>query len=136
MRSMALALVLCLSLPRDRRWRRRRRHRTCSRPRPSRRATRSASQTIEKLKDFLPEQFWENREFFFYEGMQMEIGPTLRKYGDADAYREMSEKNKGKAKIVEDGALGRLPRRPAVRRTRRSTARVIRTPARRSSGTS
>jgi hypothetical protein len=30
---------------------------------------------IEKLKPFLPEQFWDNRDFFFYEGMQPRIGP-------------------------------------------------------------
>ena len=60
---------------------------------------------IEKLKDFLPPEFWTNREFFFYEGMQLEIGPTLRRYGTADIYAASSEKFKGKAKIGEDGAL-------------------------------
>jgi hypothetical protein len=60
---------------------------------------------IDKLKDFLPPQFWDNREFFFYEGMQLEIGPTLRKYGAADAYVAATEKHKGQAKIGEDGAL-------------------------------
>jgi len=60
---------------------------------------------IEKLKDFLPPEFWTNREFFFYEGMQLEIGPTLRKYGAADAYIAASEKFKGQAKIGEDGSL-------------------------------
>jgi len=60
---------------------------------------------IEKLKDFLPPEFWTNREFFFYEGMQLEIGPTLRKYGTADAYQAASDKFKGQAKIGQDGAL-------------------------------
>jgi hypothetical protein len=60
---------------------------------------------VEKLKDFLPPEFWTNREFFFYEGMQLEIGPTLRKYGVADAYAAASEKFKGQAKIGEDGSL-------------------------------
>ncbi|TFG96676.1 MAG: hypothetical protein E4H11_03025, partial [Myxococcales bacterium] len=27
---------------------------------------------IEKIRPFLPPEFWENRDFFFYEGMQME----------------------------------------------------------------
>jgi len=31
---------------------------------------------IDKLRGFLPEPFWANREFFFYEGMNLEIGPT------------------------------------------------------------
>ncbi|MBM4336966.1 MAG: DUF1329 domain-containing protein [Deltaproteobacteria bacterium] len=60
---------------------------------------------VEKLKEFLPSEFWTNREFFFYEGMQLEIGPTLRKYGAADAYIAMSEKYKGQATIGEDGGL-------------------------------
>jgi hypothetical protein len=60
---------------------------------------------VDKLKDFLPPQFWENREFFFYEGMQLEIGPTFRKYGAADAYLAETEKNKGRAKVGADGAL-------------------------------
>ena len=41
---------------------------------------------IEKLKDYLPAQYWDNREFFFYEGMQLQIGPTQRSYGTSDAY--------------------------------------------------
>ena len=60
---------------------------------------------IDKLKEFLPEQFWENREFFFYEGMQLEVGPALRKYGAAAAYDEATERNRGKARIGTDGAL-------------------------------
>ena len=31
---------------------------------------------VDKLKEFLPPQFWENREYFFYEGMQLQIGPS------------------------------------------------------------
>ena len=60
---------------------------------------------IEKLKDYLPAQFWDNREFFFYEGMQLQIGPTQRSYGTSDAYVAATEKHKGEAKIGEDGAL-------------------------------
>jgi len=60
---------------------------------------------VEKLKEFLPPEFWTNREFFFYEGMQLDIGPTLRKYGTADAYAAASEKFKGQPKIGDDGAL-------------------------------
>jgi len=60
---------------------------------------------LDKLKDYLPPQFWENREYFFYQGMQLVIGPTERKYGAADAYVEATEKHKGEAKIGEDGAL-------------------------------
>src|SRR5262245_27227385 len=60
---------------------------------------------VDKLKDFLPPQFWDNREFFFYEGMQLEIGPTLRKYGAADAYQAATAKHAGQARLGEEGAL-------------------------------
>jgi hypothetical protein len=60
---------------------------------------------INKLKDYLPPEFWENREYFFYEGMQLEIGPFNRDYSPADAYAAATEKFKGQAKIVEDGGL-------------------------------
>ena len=32
---------------------------------------------IDTLKPFLPPEFWSNRDFFFYEGMKLEIGPVL-----------------------------------------------------------
>ena len=41
---------------------------------------------LDKLKDYLPPEFWENREYFFYEGMKLQIGPAYRDYGSADAY--------------------------------------------------
>ena len=60
---------------------------------------------IEKLHDFLPAEFWENREFFFYEGMRIEIGPTQRDYSESSAYEAASEKYRGQAKIGRDGSL-------------------------------
>ena len=30
---------------------------------------------VDKLKDYLPEELWRNREFFFHEGMEIEIVP-------------------------------------------------------------
>src|SRR5262245_17986069 len=60
---------------------------------------------LDKLKDFLPPQFWENREFFFYEGMQLEVGPALRDYSEADAYKAAGEKFKGQAKLVDDAGM-------------------------------
>ena len=41
---------------------------------------------IEKLRPFLPQEFWDNRDFFFYEGMQLEIGPIQANYSPPDAY--------------------------------------------------
>ncbi|MCI0548906.1 MAG: hypothetical protein L0027_16695, partial [Candidatus Rokubacteria bacterium] len=31
---------------------------------------------LERIRPFLPEEFWDNRDFFFNEGMRLEIGPT------------------------------------------------------------
>jgi hypothetical protein len=33
---------------------------------------------VAKLSPYLPPEFWAHRELFFYEGMQLEIGPTQR----------------------------------------------------------
>ncbi len=61
--------------------------------------------SAEKLKDFLPPEFWENREYFFFEGMQLQVGPLFASYPPAPEYAAMSEKFKGQAKIGQDGAL-------------------------------
>ncbi len=60
---------------------------------------------IDKLEGYLPPEFWKHREYFFYEGMEMEIGPAQREYGAADAYVAASERFHGQAKIGRDGAL-------------------------------
>ncbi len=62
-------------------------------------------ESIEKLKPYLPEVFWENRDFFFYEGMNIDIGPTQRKYEGNKQYDAMTEKYRGKVEIGRDGAL-------------------------------
>jgi hypothetical protein len=60
---------------------------------------------IEKLKPYLPEEFWDNRDFFFYEGMKMTIGPTNADYGTPPEYNAATEKFKGQARIGPDGSL-------------------------------
>ena len=63
-------------------------------------------ENVDKLKDYLPEQFWENREYFFYEGMELKIGPVQRKYtAGAKVYRDATERFRGQARIGRDGAL-------------------------------
>jgi hypothetical protein len=59
---------------------------------------------VDKLKDFLPPDFWENREYFFYEGMEIQVGDP-REYGLADAFVAATEKFKGQATVGKDGAL-------------------------------
>jgi hypothetical protein len=60
---------------------------------------------LTKLKDFLPPEFWENREYFFYEGMDLEIGPFFRKYENNSAYEAATAKYGGQATIGKDGAI-------------------------------
>ena len=61
--------------------------------------------SVEKLKPFLPEQFWDNRDFFFYEGMQLEIGPTQYDYSPPKEWNDMTVKYHSQAKIGPDDSL-------------------------------
>jgi hypothetical protein len=61
--------------------------------------------SVDKLKDYLPPQFWEHREFFFYEGMQLEIGPFFKEYEKNELYEAASAKFRGQARIGKDGAI-------------------------------
>ncbi len=60
---------------------------------------------IEKLKPFLPPEFWSNRDFFFYEGMQLEIGPSFADYSPPKVYKDATAKFKGQAKIGPEASL-------------------------------
>jgi hypothetical protein len=60
---------------------------------------------IEALRPYLPDEFWNNRDFFFYEGMQLEIGPFFRDYEPADAYMAATKKFAGQSRIGPDGSL-------------------------------
>ena len=60
---------------------------------------------IESIKNFVPAEFWANRDFFFYEGMNMEVGPFFKDYGQPPEYLAASEKFKGQAKVGPDDSL-------------------------------
>src|SRR5499426_1979485 len=60
---------------------------------------------VEQLKPFLPAEFWTNRDFFFYEGMQLEIGPSFKDYSPNAPYVEATKKNAGHAKIGPENSL-------------------------------
>ncbi len=60
---------------------------------------------VDSLKNFLPPEFWANRDFFFYEGMKLEIGPFFADYSPADAYKAATQKFAGKSKIGPDASL-------------------------------
>jgi hypothetical protein len=60
---------------------------------------------VERLKPYLPKEFWDNRDFFFYEGMRLEIGPTQADYSPAPVYQAATERFRGQARIGPDGSL-------------------------------
>jgi Protein of unknown function (DUF1329) len=60
---------------------------------------------IEKIKPFLPPEFWDNRDFFFYEGMQLEIGPSFADYSPADTYKQATQKYSSKVKLGPESSL-------------------------------
>ena len=73
---------------------------------PFQEGDRIAFENIGALRDYLPPEFWENREYFFYEGMEMEIGPAQREYGiGADEYVAATERFRGQPRIGRDSAL-------------------------------
>jgi len=60
---------------------------------------------LESIRKYLPSEFWANRDFFFYEGMKLEIGPFHRDYSPAGAYEEATAQFAGQARIGPDGSL-------------------------------
>jgi hypothetical protein len=59
---------------------------------------------VDKLKPFLPPEFWDNRDFFFYEGMQLEIAPP-GDYSEAKEFKAATERFKGQPRIGPDNSL-------------------------------
>ena len=64
-----------------------------------------ALDSVDKLKPYLPAEFWANRDFFFYEGMQLEIGPTQADYSPPEIYKEVTERFRGQPRIGPDNSL-------------------------------
>jgi hypothetical protein len=60
---------------------------------------------LDSLKPFLPPEFWANRDFFFYEGMRLEVGPFYADYTPAAEYLEATQQYKGQARLGPDGSL-------------------------------
>jgi hypothetical protein len=60
---------------------------------------------IDSLRPYLPEPFWTNRDFFFYEGMQMEIGPSYFDYSPAPVYQEATKRHSAKVALGPDNSL-------------------------------
>ncbi|MBW2242476.1 MAG: DUF1329 domain-containing protein [Deltaproteobacteria bacterium] len=60
---------------------------------------------IDKLKPFLPEEFWSNRDFFFYEGMQLEIGPANFDYSPPPVYKDATKKFSDQVRLGPESSL-------------------------------
>ena len=60
---------------------------------------------VEKLEHFIPAPFWENREFFFFEGMNLKVGEFHKDYSASADRLKATEDYKGQARIGRDGAL-------------------------------
>ena len=60
---------------------------------------------IESIKPYLPPEFWSNRDFFFYEGMQLTVGPFYEDYSASAEYLAATQKFRGQSKIGPDGSL-------------------------------
>jgi hypothetical protein len=61
--------------------------------------------TVDKLKPFLPPEFWANRDFFFHEGMQLEIGPSFYDYSAYTGYNEATKQFAGQPRIGPESSL-------------------------------
>jgi hypothetical protein len=60
---------------------------------------------IDVLRPYLPDQFWDNRDFFFYEGMQLAIGPTMRDYSPNEAFLAATARHRNQPRIGPDNSL-------------------------------
>jgi hypothetical protein len=62
-------------------------------------------QEVDKLRGYLPEPFWEWREYFFFEGMTLEIGEFNKDYPNSEDRDLATEKFGGQARIGRDNSL-------------------------------
>ena len=60
---------------------------------------------IHLLEPYLPKKFWDNRDFFFYEGMKLVIGPTQFDYRAPPEYEAATATFKGQARIGPNNSL-------------------------------
>ena len=60
---------------------------------------------VRELRPFLPPQIWAHRSLFFYEGMDLEIGPPHRDYSPAPVYLEATRRFRGRARVGPGGEL-------------------------------
>jgi hypothetical protein len=62
-------------------------------------------ENVDRLRPYLPKQFWDNRDMFFYEGMELEIGPTQFNYSPSAEFDAATERFRDGPRIGPDGSL-------------------------------
>jgi hypothetical protein len=68
---------------------------------------------IDALQPYLPPEFWANRDFFFYEGMRLEIGPFHRDYSESPEYLRASERFADQVRLgPQNSLIGYVAGRP------------------------
>ena len=60
---------------------------------------------LERIKAYIPEPFWEWREYFFFEGQTLEIGEFYKEYAATEERRIATETFGGQAKVGRDNSL-------------------------------
>ena len=60
---------------------------------------------LAELEPYLPPEIWALRDDFFFEGMQLEVGPCFRDYAPPEFFREATARFRGRAQVGEDGSL-------------------------------
>ncbi len=66
---------------------------------------RISLERMERLSNYLPVEVWARRNVFFFEGMELEIGPCHRRYPAPDFFEEATRANAGAVRLDETGNL-------------------------------
>lgn len=61
---------------------------------------------VSRLQGWLPEEVWDRRDKFFFEGMELEIGPCYRRFPEPSYFLEATRAGAGQAKLDGEGNLG------------------------------
>jgi len=63
--------------------------------------------SVLRLRALIPVEVWRNRDVFFFEGMQMTIGPCHRRYPTPSFFSKATAEFAGRSRVDEDGNLER-----------------------------
>ncbi len=58
-----------------------------------------------RIKNYIPDIFWQHREYFFYEGMDLKIGKLLEDYGPSDARKAATETYAANVRLGREESL-------------------------------